>query len=203
MDIINDNDVWSTLPPQHLWIYDRLILCRRLGHLAAPAGIAVPTPNWYIVKPITNLHGMAKGASRQWLTPDDADLVPPGYFWMQCFQGRHLSVDYQWGQQVLAVEGFARPDRLDRFDRWCKVTDQIELPGILGSVAQDVEWINVEYIDGNAIEAHARYNDDFRNHDSDEIYPQWRDEPVTQPMGTAWYPSAAGDRLGFWVKNNK
>ena len=68
-------------------------------------------------------------------------------------------------------------------------------------MAYDVEWINVEYVGGLVIEAHARFNDDFRNHDSDEIYPQWCDEPASQPAGTSWYPSAAGDRLGFWIKN--
>jgi len=65
----------------------------------------------------------------------------------------------------------------------------------------DLEWLNVEYIGGQAIEAHARYNDDFRNHHSDEIYPQWCDEPSLDIPDTAWYESPAGDRLGFWIKN--
>jgi len=201
MDIINDVDVWSTIPIQHLWIYDRLILSRRLGYQAAPAGIPVPSASWYIVKPITNLRGMARGAHRVWLEPDLTDSVPDGSFWMPWFRGRHISVDYHWGQQELAVEGFRRGDRLDRFTRWCRVRDEISLPPCLEPVAQDLEWINVEYIGGLAIEAHARYNDDFRNHHSDKIYPQWRDEPVEQPPGTSWYPSAAGDRTGFWIKN--
>jgi len=201
IDSINDVDVWESLPNQHLWIYDRLILSRRLGYQAAPAGIPVPAANWYVVKPITNLRGMSRGAQRVWLTPELTDSVPDGSFWMPWFRGRHISVDYHWGRQELTVEGFRRGDRLDRFTRWCRVPDEIALPECLSAAAQDLEWINVEYIGGLAIEAHARYNDDFRNHDSDEIYPQWRDEPVTQPPGTSWYPSAAGDRTGFWIKN--
>jgi len=201
LDSISDCDVWGRLPSQHLWIYDRLILARRLGHLAGPAGIAVPEPNWYIIKPITNIRMMARGAERRWLTPQDTDSVPDGSFWMSYFRGRHISVDYHWGQQELAVEGFRNSNRMDRFCRWCRVSDQIPLPGILESAAQDLEWINVEYVGGLAIEAHARYNDDFANHDCDEIFPQWCDEPAQQPMGTSWYASAAGDRLGFWIKN--
>ena len=197
---MSDIDVWSTVPTRHLWIYDRLILSRALGYVAAPAGIPVPEPGWYMIKPITNLRGMGRGAQRVWLTADLSDAVPDGHFWMPCFEGRHISVDYHWGEPVLTVEGFRDSDRLDRFCRWCRVADVLPLPTCLMMVAQDLEWLNVEYVGGQAIEVHARYNDDFRNHDGDEIYPQWRDEPVTQPMGTAWYPSSAGDRLGFWVK---
>lgn len=144
---------------------------------------------------------MGLGAHREWLTPQDINKIPPGSFWMPYFRGRHISVDYQWGQQVLAVEGFRNTNRLDRFSRWCRVPDQIPLPEVFGPVAQDLEWINLEFIGGLVIEAHARYNDDFANHDADEIYPQWRDEPTQQPTGTSWYPSAAGGRVGFWVKN--
>lgn len=198
---MNDQDVWVNLPVQHLWIYDRLILARTLGYPAAPAGVPVPTANWYIVKPITNLRGMSRGAHRVWLGPQDTDQVPDGSFWMPWFRGRHVSVDYHWGQQQLAVEGFRSSDRLDRFCRWCRVSDAIALPQCLVPVAQDVEWINVEYIGGQAIEVHARYNDDFRNHDSDEIWPQWRDQALVAPPHTVWYDSPAGDRLGFWVRH--
>lgn len=198
---VSDVDVWATVPVQHLWIYDRLILARRMGYQAGPAGVPVPEANWYIIKPITNIRMMARGAERRWLTPDDTDSVPDGSFWMSYFRGRHISVDYHWGQQHLAVEGFRNSHRLDRFSRWCRIQDQVPLPAVLHAVAQDVEWINVEYVGGLVIEAHARFNDDFRNHDSDDIYPQWRDEPTAQPAGTSWYPSAAGDRLGFWITN--
>jgi hypothetical protein len=63
------------------------------------------------------------------------------------------------------------------------------------------EWINVEYIGDRAIEVHLRYNDDFANHDADEIIPVWRGDSMITPEGWAWYHSPAGDRLGFWIKN--
>lgn len=198
---MSDCDIWHSIPVQHLWIYDRLIVARRMGYLAGPAGVAVPEDNWYIIKPITNIRMMARGAERRWLTPRDTDSVPDGSFWMSYFRGRHVSVDYHWGEQQLTVEGFRNNNRLDRFHRWCRVPDRVPLPEIFQDAAQDIEWINIEYIGGLVIEAHARYNDDFANHDADEIFPQWRDEPAVQPLGTSWYASAARDRLGFWIKN--
>jgi aromatic ring-cleaving dioxygenase len=75
------------------------------------------------------------------------------------------------------------------------------LPEFLTGLGQIVPWINVEYIGGTAIEVHLRYNDDFRNHSGDMIYPVWKDNPLPQPQGSTWYPSAGGDRLGFWIVN--
>jgi hypothetical protein len=61
--------------------------------------------------------------------------------------------------------------------------------------------VNVEYIGDKIIEVHLRYNDDFANHNSEEIIPVWRGEQPEQPMGWSWYASAAEERLGFWIKN--
>jgi hypothetical protein len=197
---IDDKDVWAQCPVDYLWIYDKLILARKLGYLAAPAGIAVPQEGGYIVRPITNLRMMSRGASRVWLTPADTDLVPDGSFWCECFEGRHTSVDFHHGLQKLAVEGFRNnANRLDRFCRWEKITDLYQFPPVLGNLWKLTPWINVEYVAGKIIEVHLRWNDDFSNHNCDVIYPVWRDEPMEQPPNTTWYASPGGDRLGFWV----
>lgn len=198
--LIDDKDVWAQCPVDYLWIYDKLILARKLGYSAGPAGIPVPTADWYIVRPITNIRMMSRGAKRMWLTPDDTDLVPDGYFWSEWFQGRHTSVDFHHGVQVLAVEGFRDSERLDRFSRWCKITDQYPFPPVLGNLWQETPWVNVEYVDGKIIEVHLRWNDDFSNHSADVIYPVWRDVMYRQPTGTRWYASPSGDRLGLWVQ---
>ena len=200
MQYISDSDVWDRCPVDYLWIYDKLILARKLNHRAAPAGIPVPKPDWYIVRPITNLRMMSRGASKVWLTPDDTDLVPDGYFWSEVFVGRHISVDYHYGVQELTVEGFRdNPDRLDRFSKWTKIPDRIKFPEVLGNLWQLTPWVNVEYVGGRIIEVHLRWNDDFQNHCADTIYPVWKDEPIAQPPKTSWYPSPAEDRTGFWV----
>jgi hypothetical protein len=76
-----------------------------------------------------------------------------------------------------------------------------QLPTWLINLGATQEWINVEYIDGKAIEVHLRYNDDFRNHNADEIIPVWIGQDTTPPPNWSWYASTAQDRLGFWIKN--
>lgn len=199
---ISDKDVWGTCPINYLWIYDKLILARKLGYLAGPAGVAVPRSGEYIVRPITNIRSMSRGASKQCLTPDDTDLVPDGYFWCECFQGRHTSVDFHYGIQTLAIEGFRNDtDRLDRFSSWQKIDDRYKFPEVLGELWRLTPWVNVEYVDNKIIEVHLRWNDDFSNHNSDVIYPVWQDDPLPQPKNTSWYASPDGNRLGFWIEN--
>ena len=202
MQFISDCDVYDSCPPQWLWIYDKLIVARRQGISAAPAGISVPAAGEYIVRPITNIRMMGRGAQRLWLEPGDDHSVPDGYFWSEILTGPHLSVDYHWGQQGLTVQGFRDNSlRLDRFSRWCRVDLDRPLPAMLHDLKYYQQWINVEYIGDRVIEVHLRYNDDFANHDADEIVPVWRDQPISQPQDYTWYPCAAGDRLGFWIKN--
>ena len=135
---------------------------------------------------------MGKGAVFMELSPVDHEAVPDGYFWCEVFKGRHLSFDYHFGKQVLAVEGFRDdPSRLDRFSRWEKTADKFTLPKLLVPIAKKYEWVNVEVIGGRVIEVHLRYNDDFYSHTSDVIVPVWKDR---------FYRSEWGDRLGFILK---
>ena len=201
MEFVSDRDVWTQCPSDWLWIYDKVIVARKQHILAAPAGIAVPRDDWYVVRPITNIRMMARGAGRRYLLKDSDD-VPDGFFWSEILTGRHISVDYHWGKQELTAEGFRYdPDRLDRFSRWAKVSDQMPLPEWLRDLGSQAQWINVEYIGDKAIEVHLRWNDDFANHTADEIIPVWQGETLEQPSGHSWYASPAGERLGFWTKN--
>lgn len=189
---ISDVDVWDKIEADDLWIYDRLILSKKLGYTCGPAGVAPPKENEYIVKPCSNYRMMGRGASIMTLSPSDHDKVPDGYFWCEYFKGRHMSFDYNYGKQVLAVEGMRQDDRkLDRFLMWRKVEEKFKLPAFLQPIAKKYEWFNVEVIGGHIIEVHLRYNDDFRNHDGNIIIPIWKDE---------FYKSESGDRLGFIVK---
>ena len=185
---VNDCDVFDTIDPQDLWCCDKLILARRLGYRCGPAGIA-PVPGMYIVRPIMNVRMMGSNATIQYLS---GDSIPDGYFWCEVFSGRHLSFDYYYGKQVLAVEGFRNQQRLDRFSYWTKTADVFALPPILQNIADRYTWFNVEVIGDRVIEAHFRYNDDFANHSATTVVPVWSDE---------FYPSACGDRLGFILKN--
>ena len=186
---IGDIDVFDSISSDDLWCVDKLILSKKLGYNCGPAGIPPALPGQYIVRPIVNLKMMGVGATIQYL---DSDSIPDGYFWCEMFTGRHLSVDYHWGKQTLAVEGFRNnTNRLDRFSRWTKIDKEFKLPETLQTVADRYAWFNVEVIGDKVIEVHFRYNDDFSNHDANTIIPVWKDE---------FYPSPAGDRLGFMLK---
>ena len=193
MDEISDKDVWEYIHPSDLWIYDKLILSKRLGYDCGPAGVAPRAPDNYIVRPCVNFEMMGHGASIMYLTPKDYE-IPHGYFWSEMFRGRHLSFDFHFGKQVLAVEGFKEDHtNLKRFSKWTKVKDTFTLPSILQPIADKYEWLNVEVIDDYVIEVHLRYNDDFRNHDGNTIIPIWKEN---------FYPNASGDRVGFIVKRD-
>jgi hypothetical protein len=196
--LVDDKDVWGKVHPNDLWIYDKLIVARKSGYLAGPAGVSVPRADWYIVRPITNIRMMSRGASRKWLTPE-LDSVPDGYFWSEMFIGDHISVDYHYGRQSTTVQGFRDSDRLDRFCKWSRIEITMPFPKILHNLHSMYKWINVEYIDGKIIEIHTRYNDDFSNHSANTIIPVWNDNPIPQPVGSSWYESPSADRLGFWI----
>jgi hypothetical protein len=196
--LVDDKDVWGKVHPDDLWIYDKLIVAKKAGYLAGPAGVPVPQANWYIVRPITNIRMMSRGASRQWLTPQE-DIVPDGYFWSEVFTGDHISVDYHYGVQSTTVQGFRDSDRLDRFSKWCRIDVTMPFPTILKNLHSTYKWINVEYINGKIIEIHARYNDDFSNHSGNTIIPVWKDNLMPRPENASWYDSPSADRLGFWI----
>ena len=202
MQFISDCDVWTSCPTEWLWIYDKLVVAQHEHIISGPAGVSVPQAGWYIVRPISNIRMMGRGTKKCWLELGNDNSVPDGYFWSEILTGDHISVDYHWGRPVLSVQGFKdNPDRFDRFNRWIRVQATHQLPTWLTNLGATQEWINVEYIDGRAIEVHLRYNDDFRNHDADEIIPVWIGQDTTPPPGWSWYASTAQDRLGFWIKN--
>jgi hypothetical protein len=190
MPLINDCDVWKFIDGEDAWVYDKLILSKRLGYHCGPAGVAPETSGNYIVRPISNYRMMGRGSSIMHIDAGQ-DIIPDGYFWCDVFTGRHLTFDYHYGTQCLAAEGFKDSTRTDRFSSWKKTADVFELPELLHSIAKKYEWLNVEVIDNKIVEVHLRYNDDFSGHDADEIIPIWKED---------FYDSPCEDRLGFLLK---
>jgi hypothetical protein len=187
---MDDCDVWKFIDGEDAWIYDKLILSRRLGYYCGPAGVAPERSSEYIVRPISNYRMMGRGSN---IIHIDAgrDIIPDGYFWCEVFRGRHLTFDYRRGVQTLAVEGFRDNNRTDRFASWKKTNDVFKLPDILLAVAVKYEWMNIEVIGDKIIEVHLRYNDDFIGHNSEEIIPIWKEN---------FYDSPCEDRIGFLLK---
>lgn len=197
MDNTLDDAIWPSVDPEDLWIYDKLILSRKLGYNCGPSGVKVPHAGLYIVRPITNLEGMGVGAEIKWINEDTYHLVPAGYFWCEVFEGRHLSVDYVFGDQVLCVEGIRdKHDPLYKWQEWKKVDDHIPLPEVLASLPY--KNINCEFVGGNLIEAHLRPNPDFQE-DHDVVYPVWEGQSIEPPTGFRYKESPDYKRQGFFI----
>lgn len=192
---------WKNADPEDLWIFDKLIVARKLGYACGPVGTDVLSPDHYIVRPCVNIPGMGRGASIQWIEQDTTDL-PPGYFWCELFKGRHISVDYKDGQQVLTVEGFREwnNDELWRFSAWKKIDEIIPLPSIFSSLTKKYDCINIEYIDGNPIEIHLRHNPDFIYGNS-IAFPVWNDRmyDVEHSSQLRYIEAPDFHRKGFWI----
>lgn len=191
--------VWRTINPDDIWILDKLILSRKLGYNCGPVGLDVLKPGHYIVRPCVNMLGLGLGAQKVYIEESTVNL-PIGYFWCEWFVGKHISVDYHWGKQVLAVEGFKDSDTFVRWNRWQRVDDEIALPEILKDFATRHKHINCEFIGNRLIEVHLRRNEDF-NANINEFIPVWEGQSTVPPAGYNYreYPDVHG-RIGAFIK---
>lgn len=197
LDDTEEDFVWQRTSADHLWVFDKLILSRKLGYTCGPTGIDVPAPGYYIVRPCVNALGLGLGATKEYLEQDTTHL-PIGFFWCEWFEGRHVSVDYKHGVQVLAVEGTKPDNTFTQWTKWHRVDDEFPLPDILTLFNE--EYLNCEYINGKLIEVHFRRNEDF-DYATEEFIPVWEGENTTPPEGYRYiqYPDVHG-RIGAFVK---
>lgn len=193
---MNDSDFWKFVDVDDLWLFDKLILSKKLGYNCGPAGVIPKEEGQYIVRPCVNYRMMARGARFMHLNNKN-DFIPDGFFWCEIFTGRHLSFDFHYGKQVLAVEGLRENTNLSRFLYWKKVTDKFQLPDFLKPISIKYEWLNVEVIGNKIIEVHLRYNDDFKEHNANIIVPIWKDELIDKKK--KYIINACDDRLGFYL----
>jgi hypothetical protein len=165
---------WSAIHSNDLWIYNKLFLSRRLGYLCGPAGVPVPNPDFYIVRPSINLLGMSRLARIEWIE-SDTEYLHPSEFWCEIFEGDHISVDYYNKKSSLVVIGERnKEDPLYKWKKWIKIDRKVDFPLILDELVGDYEWINCEFIGNRIIEVHFRRNPDFRYQNNVAI-PIWND----------------------------
>jgi len=201
---LDDDWVWDEVPPEHLWIFDKLILAKKCEYSAGPVGISVPHPGWYIIRPCVHVMGFGLGAQKSWIERHTEDY-PLGYFWCEWFTGRHLSVDYSYGKQILCVEGHKNNSldysahTLTRWHKWIKTGDNIVLPNVLDFL-KDYPHVNCEFIGGKLIEVHFRHNPDFRWNQTEYI-PVWEGENTIPPTGYTFKDDAeVHGRIGAFIK---
>lgn len=191
------SEEWDSISPKDLWVYNKLQLSQVCGHTSGPAGLPVPSPGYYIIRPSINFMGMGRYARKEYLT-DDTEHLHPGEFWCEIFTGQHKSVDYHWGNCELVVYGLKSAETYYKWDRWEKVQEKISFPDVLDDFKYRYEWINIEMIGDKIIEVHFRPNADFR-YSNDVAIPIWDKVPEEIPKGYRYIEDQDFYRKGFLV----
>lgn len=196
--MLTDSQAWVKTDPDDLWVYDKLILSRKLGYICGPADVQVPHSGEYIVRPITNMLGMSLGARVKWITKETFYLEP-GTFWCEVFKGRHLTYDFIDGEQAVCYEGFLEKSSLGKFLKWTKTTDVAVVPNFVIELSKKYGHINVECKGNKIIELHLRPNPDWIKHNASELIPVWEDT-VNPGVGYKYVEDKDENRRGFWIK---
>lgn len=170
-------DEYSQIHQDDLWVYNKLILSRKLGYTCGPSGVPVPKSDFFIVRPCMNFMGMGRFARIEYLK-DTTEHLHPGEFWCEIFQGDHLSVDYHKKEPILTVRGIQNHEKaLYKWEKWEKVEKTIKYPSILEELKEEYDYVNCEFIGKKLIEVHFRQNPDFRYGNTVAI-PIWNGDEI-------------------------
>jgi hypothetical protein len=192
------SDEWNSIHSEDLWVYNKLFLNQRLGHLCGPTGVPVPHSGYYIVRPSINLLGMGRFSRIEWIDRD-TEHFHPAEFWCEIFKGRHLSVDFHYKKSELVVLGERdNGEDLYRWKKWTKINLEVKFPEILNSLKGDYEWINCEFIGNKLIEVHFRRNPDFRYGNTVAI-PVWRGDRPQKVEDFTFVQDKDYLRKGFFI----
>ena len=196
---LEGNQEWEQIHTDDLWVYNKLILSRKLGYTCGPVGTDVPKSDFYIVRPSMNLLGMGRFSRIEYIYKS-TDAYHPAEFWCEVFQGDHMSVDFHNKTPELTVLGTRDSyEPLYKWKKWEKIDHKHDFPTILNDLVDDYEWINCEFIGNNLIEVHFRQNPDFKYNNTEAI-PVWENE---KPENLDHYHFVTDNdylRKGFWVK---
>lgn len=195
---IEDRDAWRAFP-QDRWVYNRLELAERLGMPCGPAGVPFPWEATWFAKPVFNLRGMGHG-----LRVELPEGVPAGWFWMPCFSGPHVSVNYAHTDEIRATWHVVEALRLvaDRHGHpvaWIRTKDRPRIPDPFLDL-HETRQLNVEYIGDHVIEAHLRWGWDLSAcPDAVAALPVWEGEPAATWPGLIEDHAETGGRrrVGF------
>ena len=189
---------WKSIHLNDTWVYNKLVLNQRLGHLCGPTGCPVSYSGNYIVRPCINLLGMGRFSRIEWIEKS-TDHLHPAEFWCEIFKGEHLSVDFQNKESKLVVLGTRdHTDPLYKWKQWTKIDHKVEFPSILNDLSGDYEWINCEFIDNHLIEVHFRRNPDFRYGNTVAI-PVWNEDNVKDIDNLVFVEDNDYLRKGFYI----
>lgn len=199
MYCLDSNSEWNQIHYKDLWIYNKLILSRKLGYVCGPAGVTVPHSEFYIIRPCMNLMGMSRLSRIEYIEKSTEDYHP-GEFWCEIFKGEHLSVDFYRKSCELVVRGYRDPENpLYKWKRWERIEKEVKYPKILKELVGNYEWINCEFIGDHLIEVHFRRNPDFR-YGNDIAIPIWNQNECIERDGYKFVYDEDYLRHGFLIK---
>ena len=189
---------WSNTEVDDLWLFDKLLLSKKLGYRCGPVGTMVPEPGKYIVRPCVNPMGLGLGAEKQHIIRTTDHLLP-GHFWCEIFEGDHYSVDYEYGKPILTVQGIRDDKDLTKWKKWIKIEDHISFPEILQPYKDKYRYFNCEFIGDKLIEVHMRTNPDFV-YGNTEYIPVFKGDSTKAPKGYRYIkdPELHG-RIGAFI----
>lgn len=192
-------DEYNSIHPFDLWVYNKLQLSRVLGYTCGPAGMKVPKPDFYIIRPSINFLGMGRLSRIEWIE-NDTEHLHPAEFWCEVFKGEHLSVDFYKKHPELVVRGLRDPeDPLYKWKKWEKIHKKVDFPPILENLNGKYDYVNCEFVGGNLIEVHFRQNPDFR-YGNTEAIPVWGEEFNQNLDNYTYITDGDYERRGFWIK---
>ena len=192
------SDEWNSIHSEDMWVYNKLFLNTRLGHLCGPAGCPVPYSGDYIVRPSINLLGMGRYSRIEWID-NNTDHLHPAEFWCEVFKGEHISVDFYQKKSELVILGKRNiNDPLYKWKEWFKIDREVQFPEILNSLKGNYDWINCEFIGNHLIEVHFRRNPNFRYGNTIAI-PVWKDEKVEKKDNLVYIEAEEYYRQGFYI----
>jgi hypothetical protein len=186
---------------EHRWVFNKLEIALRQNLHAGPAATAPEKTGTYIFRPTYNIYGMGIGAKKFFYDKDvsynkfiNHDVVPPGYFWCEWLEGKHLSIDYNqdldgfWHTRSVWLGKHGNKDNLTKFASWERLENYMapswnRLP-IEPSFLYDPEVpvFNIEMIGDSIIEIHLRLgNDPFDEYPvGTTLLPIWNGEEAPE-----------------------
>lgn len=90
-----DSGLYHKVPLEDRWIFNKLAVAERMGYDCGPSGTFPVEHGRYCLRPTNSIQGMGYGG---WYdinyAGEGADLMRPGYFWCEWFEGEHSFVEY-------------------------------------------------------------------------------------------------------------
>ena len=198
MSYLDSQEEWENIHLEDLWVYNKLILSKHLGHLCGPTGCPVPYAGYYVVRPSMNLLGMGRFSRIEWVE-NSTDHLHPAEFWCEIFYGDHVSVDFYKKEARLVVLGEKNNDNpLYKWKKWSKIDKNIPFPAVLNKLKGNYQWINCEFIGNKLIEVHFRRNPDFRFGNSVAI-PVWKGQKQENHKNLTFIKDEDYLREGFLI----